>query len=283
MMRLALWSALILLAGSGVPGAALETQSQPAEELKAAIDATFKKGFTYVIRPAASLSEFNRAREAMAGVPVRGECAGGTYHATDGTYEIYRQGAAVAIRGGKGKAGWMPHDQFLSPFQVEMKQAFGDGESWHRGNVTKGRNALGEIIQIEHLMRRADLGRVLNLAEAFKGIRRAGAGKSGAAFSGELTPAVAFEVLQGPFEELVRRKILAFSNPSGIGKITVQNGVVKTIYVKAAGTYLYCNEDDNIRKDGMAVLEISGEVTKAGETKVEPPAEAMQVLRSGKK
>ena len=145
----------------------------------------------------------------------------------------------------------------------------------------------GTLIQIDHLMRRADLGRMVGLSHAFKDIRSTGASKSGAVttatFSGELNPTAAFELLQGPFDELVKRNILAFSNTSGIGKITVQNGVLKMVHLKAGGTYLYYNEDDNVRKNGFAVLEVLGEVTKAGETKIEPPAEAIQVLeRSGK-
>ena len=286
MKRTGVWRAAVLVALAGLPAAAEEKTAPPVDEVSAAVEATLQKGFTYLIRPTATLSDFNKAREALAGVPVRGEQAGGVYRATDGTYEIYRKGSAVAIRGGAGGAGWLPHAKFVSPLQVEVNQAFTgrEGDVWRRGNVSKGRRALGEIIQIDHLMRRADLGRVLRLAEAFKGLKRTGSAKAGAVttttYTGELTAAGAYEILQGPFEELVRRKVLAFSNTAGVGKITVQNGVLKSVHLKATGSYLYYNEDDNAQKKGTAVLEVLGEVTKVGETKVAPPAEAAQVLSS---
>jgi hypothetical protein len=258
--------------------------NRPEDEVGKAVENTLKKGFTYVIRPVASLSDFNRAREAMAGTPVQGKMSGGLYHASDGTYEIYRKAPHVVVRGGRGGTGWLPYAQFTAPFRVEVNQAFvgQGGDFWRRGNVSKGRDALGEIIQIDHLVRRADLERLLKLADAFQGLKQQGAVKAGATttvtYLGQLTPAAAFETLQGPFETLVERKVLAFANPAGEGRIRLQGGLLKSLHVRLTGTYLYYQEDDNVQKKGQATLEILGEVTKVGETKVEPPADVTRAL-----
>src|SRR5688572_9856635 len=64
-------------------GAAVSPQSQesPDTELQSAIKATSEQGFSYLIKPVADIPKFNSARDELAGAVVKGETAGGVFHA----------------------------------------------------------------------------------------------------------------------------------------------------------------------------------------------------------
>src|SRR5262245_12654071 len=137
------------------PGASAQQQvANPESELAAAVRATVEKGFTYSIRPFANIPDsMPKERQALAGVPVNGAYAGGSYHAADGTFEIFRRDDTVAVRTSRG---WLPVEQFTSPLRQEVARAFDDddGKLWKRGNVTAGRKALHQLIKISHLSQR---------------------------------------------------------------------------------------------------------------------------------
>ncbi|HZN61488.1 MAG TPA: hypothetical protein VFC90_03695 [Planctomycetota bacterium] len=273
--------AVALLTGTVAAQSAQEPSPGPDAELEAAIKATAAGGFAYLIKPVADIPNFNSARDELAGAPVKGEFNGDMYHAQDGKYEIYRLGAKVAV---KTQGGWLPIDQFASPLRQAIKEAFdsGDGRYWRKGNVTKGRQALSEIIRLDHLVHRADVSRLTNLAGAFVSMRAVGKptidGKPGILYEGEMNDTTAFSILQGPFDELVSRGNLSFQNVSGVCRFWIQEGKVRKIHGRVGGKYGFYNEDDNAHRKGICVLDVHAELNKFGETKVEPPKEAMQIL-----
>ena len=99
---------------------------------------------------------------------MRGRYRDGVYHASDGSTEIFRKGNHVAVR---TPTGWLPLDQYTSPLRQEVVRAFDpdDHRRWSRGNVTAGRKALRELIQIAHLVDRADVEKLVALDRAFGG------------------------------------------------------------------------------------------------------------------
>ena len=250
-------------------------------ELVSALKGCAEKGFSYQIKPAADIPNFNSARDELAGAVVKGEFAGGFFHAQDGMFEVYRKGDKLAI---KTERGWLPYDQYVTPLRVAINEAFDleDGRQWRKGNVTKGREALAKLIRLEHLVQRSDINRLANIGTAFNGIKRAGTptidAKTSILYEGDLTDTAAFAMLQGPFEELVKRGNLGFSNVSGVGRIWIQDGVVRKMHARAAGKYTFYNEDDNVQRKGVCTLDIQVDITKVGETKVDPPAEARKLL-----
>lgn len=258
-----------------------EKPSDPETELKAAIQANIEKGFSYVINPRADIPNFNSARDELAGAPVKGEYANGLYHAQDGLYEIYRRGGKIAVSTGRG---WLPYEQFISPLKQAISEAFdeGDGRYWRKGNVTKGRKALSELIRLQHLIHRADVTRLTNLADAFVSMKPVGKstvdGKPTVQYEGEMNETTAFTILQGPFDELVSRGNLSFEKVSGVCRIWIQEGHVRRIHGRVGGKYGFYNEDDNVHRKGICVLDVHAELKKFGETTVEPPKEALQIL-----
>ena len=277
-MSIRLIAAGFLLAGS-FSASAQETTADTV--LKSAIDTTIQKGFTYVIKPQADIPNFNSARDELAGAVVKGEYADGVYHAQDGVYEIYKKGSKVAIR---TQGGWLPYDQFISPLKQAMAEAFdeGDGRYWRKGNVTKGKKALHEVIRLQHLIHRADVQRLTNLGEAFGTMKAVGKEQIDdtptVQYEGEFTDTAAFSILQGPFDELVSRGNLSFQNVSGVCRIWIKDGNVRKIHGRVGGKYGFYNEDDNAQRKGICVLDVHAELTKFGETKVTPPKEAQQIL-----
>jgi hypothetical protein len=271
-------AAIILLAGTA---AAPQSQESPDTELQQAIQATSEQGFSYLIKPVADIPNFNSARDELAGAVVKGETVGGLFHAQDGQFEIYRKGGAIAVR---TEGGWLPFDQFVSPLKQAMEEAFDsqDGRHWRRGNVTKGRKAVSTYIRLQHLIHRADIDRLTNLANAFVSMKAVGKstldGKPCVQYEGEFTDTAAFGILQGPFDELVRRGNLSFEKVSGVCRIWIQEGRVRRIHGRVGGKYGFWNEDDNVNRKGVCVLDVSAELTKFGETKVEPPKEAAMLL-----
>ena len=269
--------AILLLAA---PGGAQDTTAE--SEVATAVETTVSKGFTYAIQPVASIPDgFPQARSALAGVAVHGKFRGGLAHATDGEYEIVKKGGKVAAR---SPGGWLPLDQFTSPLRQEVVQAFDpeDRRLWNRGNVTAGRKALMELIQISHLVDRADVDKLTSLARSFVELKRLKPvtidGKPAAVYEGDLTQTAAFELLQGPFEMLVARGTLSFREVSGVGRVYLQNGVVRRVHLKAVGAYGYYDDEENVRRKGLSALEVMADLTKVGETEVALPKEAALIL-----
>ena len=275
------WMISLLLAG-GV----FAQETAPESDLDTATRATIQKGFAFTLKPVASLPDgFPQDRQALAGTMIVGEYSDGIYHARDGTYEIYKKGAQTLVR---TERGWLPMDQFTSVMRQDVAQAFDsrDGRLWSRGNVTAGRKALQQLIQLSHLNHRTNIGNLTRLEESIldpKQIRGATLnGKPAVLYEGEIAETTAFKILQGPFETLVERGNLAFRNVSGITRFYLQEGVIRRILVKVQGVYSTYEETDNTRRRGVCTLEISLDLTKHGEVKVELPREAGPVLKSVK-
>jgi hypothetical protein len=270
-------AALLVLANVLSPQ---ETETET--ELVTAIKGNAAKGFSYTIKPVADIPNFASARDELAGAVIQGEYAGGLFHAKDGMFEIYRKGEKVAV---KTERGWLAFDDFISPLRLAIQEAFEveDTKRWRKGNVTKGREALAKLIRLSHLVHRSDIERLTNLGGMFTSIKRAGSptleGKSSSLYEGDLTDNAAFGLLKGPFEELIKRGILSFENVSGVGRIFIQDGVVKKVHARAGGKYGFYNEDDNVHRKGVCVLDITAQLSKIGETSVEPPAEAAALLK----
>lgn len=243
-------------------------------DLVTAIQATSSKGFAYTLRPTAQIPDgFPRDRLALAGAAIQGEYSDGVYHAKDGTYEIYRKGNRTALR---TERGWLPLAQYTSPLRLELAHAFDDrdGRLWKRGNVTAGRKALAQLIQISHLEHRTNIECLERVATAFVELKPAGA----SAYEGPLSDAAAFALLQGPFAALVDRGTLSFKNVSGSGRVDLRGGVIRRVHLKAAGVYGYYEETENVRKQGPCSLEVVGDLTRHGEVRVVPPKEAARLL-----
>lgn len=257
-------------------GGAQETKSESA--LQTAIKQTITRGFSYTIRPDARIPNFSKARLALAGLPVEGQYSDGVFHATDGKYEIYRKGRTIAVKTGRG---WLPLLQFVSPLRQDVEQAF-DGRLWRRGNVTLGRESLDELIRINHLIHRSDITRLTNVGSAFVELRRVGTKVVGKEkmelYEGDFNDHTAFIMLQGPFEEQVRRGNVSFQSVSGVGQVYMKDGVVRRVYAQSGGKYGFYNEEDNVRRRGFCTLEIAAEIFKVGETVVEPPKEVLQIF-----
>ena len=270
---------MLALAASLMLATAQDTTADA--DLAAAIKATAEKGFTYVIKPVADIPNFESARDELAGATVKGEYSGGVFHAQDGMFEIYRKGDKVAV---KTQSGWLGYDAFTSPVKQAIKEAFEaeDGRRWRKGNVTKGREALSQLIRLDHLVHRANIERLTNLATAFSSIKRAGSpsidGKPSVLYEGDLSDTAAFNILQGPFDELVKRGNLSFQKVSGVGSLWIQEGLVRKVHARIGGKYTFYHEDDNAERKGFCALGITAEITKVGETKVDPPAEASKLL-----
>ncbi|HEX7896908.1 MAG TPA: hypothetical protein VF950_04065 [Planctomycetota bacterium] len=262
---------------------AILLQDTAAEgEVTTAIESTAARGFTYSIKPVATIPDgFPEARSALAGVAVRGKYHCGLARATDGEYEIVKKGGTVAA---KSARGWLPLDQYTSPLRQEVVHAFDpeDNRLWNRGNVTAGRKALQELIQIAHLVDRADVEKLTSLSRSFGELKRLKPatidGKPAAVYEGDLTDTAAFDLLQGPFEELVKRGTLAFRDVSGVGRIYLQGGFVRRVHLKAQGAYGYYDDDENTRRKGLCALEVVADLTKVGETEVAVPKEAALIL-----
>jgi len=269
----------VLLAG----GAAAQ-DTAPESELATATRATIKKGFAFTLKPTASLPDgFPQDRQALAGTAIAGEYSDGTYHARDGTYEIYKKDSLTLV---KTERGWLPIDQFTSPLRQDVAQAFDDrdGKLWRRGNVTAGRKALAQLIQISHLDHRTDIDRLTRLEQSIldpKAVKGATLnGKPAALYEGEISETTAFNILQGPFGALVERGNLAFRNVSGVTRFYLQDGLVRRIVLKVQGFYSTYDDTDNTKRRGLCTLDIVVELTKHGEVKVELPREAGPVLKS---
>ncbi len=256
--------------------------TSPESELTTATRATIAKGFAYTIRPAASLPDgFPQDRQALAGTPITGEYSDGIYHARDGTYEIYKKGTQTLVR---TERSWLSLDQYTSPLRQEVAQAFDDrdGKLWRRGNLTAGRKALQQLIQISHLDHRTNIDHLSRLEQAMqepKAVRSTLGGKPAVFYEGEFPESIAFEILQGPFGALVERGTLAFKNVSGVGRIYVQDGLIRRVVLKAAGWYSYYDDTDNLKRRGLCSLEIQADLTKHGEVRVELPRGAAKVRR----
>src|SRR6185436_15618658 len=151
----------ILLAG------AVRAQDTSAEsDLATATRATIQKGFAFTLKPVVSMPDgFPQDRQALAGTTIVGEYSDGIYHARDGTYEIYKKGALTLVR---TERGWLPMDQYTSLMRQDVAQAFDDrdGRLWSRGNVTAGRKALQQLIQLSHLNHRTNIGNLTRLEES---------------------------------------------------------------------------------------------------------------------
>lgn len=270
----------ILLALSVFLALPQDTEVEP--DLVTAIKGSAEKGFSYVIKPVADIPNFASARDELAGATIQGEYAGGIFHAKDGMFEIYRKGEKVAVR---TERGWLTFDDYISPLRLAIQEAFEveDSKRWRKGNVTQGREALAKLIRLSHLVHRSDIGRLTSLDGMFTTMKRAGSpaieGKPSSLFEGDLSDNAAFGLLKGPFEELIKRGILSFEKVSGVGRIFIQDGVVKKVHARAAGKYGFYNEDDNVHRKGVCVLDITAQLTKIGETVVEPPTEAAALLK----
>ena len=273
--------AMIVVGGFGTAGGAQEPN--PESELTAVVRATVRRGFTYVLRPTANIPDsIPRERQALAGTPVKGAYADGLYHAKDGTYEIYRKDSSVAVR---TQRGWLPLEQFTSPLRQEVAQAFDDddGKRWKRGNMTAGRKALNQLIQISHLSQRTNIDRLSKISLAFTEVKVGESvridGKTAVVYEGDLTDATAFELLQGPFAALVERGTLSLRDVSGVGRIYVQDGLVRRVVFRTLGFFTYYEETDNVQKRGMCSLEVAADLSKHGETTVELPAEVAKLFQ----
>lgn len=274
------WTAAVVLA-LAAGGIAQETADESI--LVTAIRKTKTAGFRYTLTPAASLPSFPEARTALAGLPIRGAYRDGLFHATDGTFEIYRMGDRVAVRTETG--GWLPLLQFTAPLRLEVEQAFdpADGRRWARGNVTQGKKALLQLIQLDHLVHRSDIARLTRLETALIDLRPVGptavGGEKTQAYEGDLNDLAAFDLLQGPFDELVRRGNLSFRNVSGVGRVYLIGDTLRRIQAKAGGTFGFYNEEDNVRRRGFCTLELVAEITDVGRTEIAVPREAAPILR----
>ena len=269
--------AMVAVAVFGASGSAQDPK--PEALLEEALKATVKQGFLYTIRPSANIPDsMPKERQALAGVPVYGAYSKGLYHASDGTFEIYRKDSNVAVATNRG---WLPIDQFTSPLRQEVAKAFDDtdGKMWKRGNVTAGRKALHQLIQISHLSQRTNVDRLEKLGLAFSDLRAWPSKKHGTFFEGELTDATAFELLQGPFAALIERGTLSLKDVSGAGRVYVNGGVVRRIVFRATGFYTYYEENDNTQKRGKCSLEVVGELSKHGEVKIELPTEVWKLFQ----
>lgn len=264
-------------------GLLLAAQDTAAEdELVTAVRTTIARGFTYVVKPVAAIPDgFPRDREALAGVEVRGRYGNGFALATDGEHEIVRKGAHVAA---KTARGWLPLDLATSSLRQDVAQAFDpqDDRFWRRGNMTAGRKSLEELIRISHLAHRADIARLTALGRDFRDLRRSRPapidGAPATVYEGDLTDLAALDLLQGPFDALVQRGTLSFRNVSGVGRVFLQDGVVRRIHLKAAGAYGYYEESENVRRKGLCTLNVVVEITKVGETQVVAPKEAARLM-----
>jgi len=282
--RTALVAALVL--GGALPeGWAQEAQKE--SELATAVKRTIAKGFTYSVQPAANIPDgFPQDRLALAGAPVSGEYFDGVYHARDGTSEVYRKGTQTAVR---TERGWLPLERTVSPLKQDVAQAFDkkDGRLWKRGNVTAGRKSLLQRIQISHLVHRTNVDRLADLDKAFLDPKRVESGqvngKAAVFYEGELSEWAANEVLEGPFAALVERGTLVFRNASGVGRVYLQDGFLRRIVVQVTGGYSIYDDTENTKRRGICTLDITADLTKHGETKVELPKEVMLLMACGAK
>ena len=97
-------------------------------------------------------------------------------------------------------------------------------------------------------------------------------------YEGDLNDLAAFNFLQGPFESLVKRGNLSFQNVSGVGRIYLQDGLLRRVEVKAGGKFGYYNDEDNVRRKGFCTLEILAEFTNVGETEIMVPPDAARII-----
>ena len=243
-------------------------------EVTTAVNSAVEKGFTYTIKPAAEIPNFNKGSLALAGTALKGEFVGGTGHVTDGTYELYRRGDKIAV---KAEKGWLTFEQFTAPLRTQASEAFDekDGRHWRKGNVTQGRKAIDELIKLDHLLHRSQIDRLTNVPTAFADMDRV---KKGEAYEGYLNDTAAFNFMQGPFEELVKRGNLAFQGVTGFGRVTLEKGELRKINAKANGKFSFYNDEDNAKRKGLCAIEILAEFSKIGETKLEIPKEAEAIL-----
>lgn len=274
----------IIIAAMFIVGAAGWAQdTQKESELATAVKRTIARGFSYTVQPSASIPDgFPQERQALAGAPVQGEYADGIYHAKDGVSEVYRKGAQTAV---KTDRGWLPLDKYLAPLKQDVAQAFDekDGKLWRRGNVTAGRKALFQVIQISHLVHRTNVDRLADLDKAFLDPRRIESGKAAVVYEGELSGWAATEVLEGPFATLVDRGTMSFRNASGVARVTLQDGYLRRIVVRVTGGYSIYDETENVKRRGICTLDITADLTKHGETKVELPKEVTLLMARASK
>lgn len=271
-MRISL-ALLLLTAAPAYP-----QDTTPESELDTATRATISRGFAFVVKSNAGLPDgFPQDRLALAGTTVHGEYADGAYHAKDGVYEIYKKKSMTLVR---SERGWLPIDQFTSPLKVEIAQAFDerDGRLWRRGNVTAGRKAVNQLIQISHLDHRTDIEHLTRLQQALMDLKVVRIpslnGKPATLYEGEIAETVAFDILQGPFGSLVERGNLAFRNVSGVGRIYLQDGLVRRVVLRVAGAYSAYDDTDNVKRRGTCTLDVTAELSRYGEVRVELPREA---------
>ena len=250
---------------------ALVQDSAVEDAVGSAAKAMLSRGFTYSVKVAADMPDsLPRDRTLLVGVPVTGSYHNGVTHANDGRTEIYMKNGRVAV---KTENGWLPLDQYLSPIRQAIGEGFND-EHWKRGNVTQARKAVDESVRIHHLVRRADVARLTRVPMSFDGLRKI----KGETYEGDLTDHAAFNILQGPFEELVKLGVLSFQNVIGVARITLKGGQMTMIHAKVAGKFSYYNDEDNLKRKGIAGKEVLVEFTKIGETTIEVPRAAMLIL-----
>jgi hypothetical protein len=103
-------------------------------------------------------------------------------------------------------------------------------------------------------------------------------GRTCALYEGDLTDYAAFGLLQGPFQELVARGTLGFSNVGGVGRVYVEDGALRRVAVSANGKYAYYSDTDNMMRRGLASIEMRVDVSGIGRAKVEPPRDAARIL-----
>lgn len=273
------WTAAVVL---GLAAGAVAQETTDESILVTAVRKTKAAGFRYGLTPTASLPGFADGREALAGKPIRGAYRDGLFHATDGTFEIYRRGDRVAVRTETG--GWLPLREFTSPLRLDVQQAFdpADGRRWARGNVTQGKKALMRLIQLDHLVHRSDIARLTALETALEDPRPVGPatldGLKLQVYEGDLGDLAAFRLLQGPFDELVRRGNLSFRGVSGVGRVYLDGDLLRRVQARAGGAFAFYDEEDNVRRRGFCTLELAAEITDVGSTEIAVPREAERIL-----
>jgi hypothetical protein len=237
--------------------------SQEERDLAATARTTAERGFTVSLRPAASAPGFSAGAEALAGAPIRGEYSNGIFHATDGTFEIYRRGSRILVR---TEDGWRPFDAVVAPLRGEIAAAFDREHALERGNVTRAREARRHLIRLLHLAHRSDAELLLRLGSAFRESARVRTAGGGAAatdiYEAALTTEATFGLLEGPFERIVENGELAFSGVSGSGRAEAQQGVLKRVHLKATGKYVYHDETEEKSRRGTCALEMPSEVVR---------------------
>lgn len=251
---------------------------QDSRDVAKAAEATIAKGsFTFHAKPAADLRDaMAQDRAAVAGVPVTGELlSDGTYHATDGTHELWGRGARILL---KTKERWRPAEEVAK----ELLEAIGAGvgEEWRQGNVTKAREAWQKLFAIAHLAVRSvpPTHLLSGLESDFKTLKKGPVDASkNQVYEGELKDLAASKLLEGPYGELVKSGTVRITDFGGRGRVWVgPDGLVRRVEQRAAGRYTVTTKD--AKRTVPAAMEVVTEFVKIGETRREVPAEVASRL-----